>query len=84
MYKKYVLDPASKIPVSEREMLFRITGFNGCIGSNDATRIPILRYPQWASNTHKGFNLNFPARTYNVTVAHSRRIIHNKSSKDME
>ena len=69
------LDPASHIPVSDREMLFRIAGFNGCIGSSDATHIPMLRSPQWESNTHKGLKLNFPTRTYNTTVDYSRRII---------
>ena len=75
LYKKHVLNPTKLIHVSNREKLFRLAGFNGCIGSSDATHIPMLRCPQWAQNTHKGFKLNFPARTYNVTVDHSRRIL---------
>ena len=35
----------------------------------------MLSCPLWASNSHKGFKLNLPARTYNVTVDHCRRIL---------
>ena len=73
--KKHIRDPTNLIHVSNREKLVRLAGFNGCIGSTDATHVPMLRCPQWAQNTHKGFKLNFPARTYNVIVDHSRRIL---------
>ena len=63
------------IHVKEREELYAIAGFNGCIGSTDATHVPMLSCPLWASNSHKGFKLNLPARTYNVTVDHCRRIL---------
>ena len=36
----------------------------------------MLKCSQWAANNNKGFKLNVPARTYNVTVDHSRRILH--------
>ena len=75
LYKKYVLDPVQMIHVKEREELYAIAGFNGCIGSTDATHVPMLSCPLWASNSHKGFKLNLPARTYNVTVDHCRRIL---------
>ena len=61
--------------VHEQESIFGQAGFNGCIGSSDATHIPMLKCPQWAHNNHKGFKLSVPARTYNVTVDHSRRIL---------
>ena len=35
----------------------------------------MLRCPHWAHNSHKGFKLSVPARTYNVTCDHSRRIL---------
>ena len=75
LYKKYVSDPAIDIDVSEREKLFKLAGFDGCIGSCDATHIPMVRCAHWAQNLHKGYKLNFPARTYNVTCDHSRRIL---------
>ena len=35
----------------------------------------MLKCSQWAYNTHNGFKFNVPARTDNVTVDHSRRIL---------
>ena len=75
MYKKYVIDPGNNIDLNEREKIFRLAGFNGCIGSTDATHIPMLRCPQWTQNSHRGYKLSIPARTYNVTVDHCRRVL---------
>ena len=75
LYQKWVLEPNWTRKVSDQEKMFAMAGFNGCIGSSDATHIPMLKCPNWAQISHKGFKLNFPARTYNVTCDHSRRII---------
>ena len=75
LYKKWVLDTNTNIDIEKQESVFKMAGFDGCIGSSDGTHIPMLNCAQWASNVHKGFKLNVPARTYNVTVDHSRRII---------
>ena len=75
LYKKWVIDPLLETPINERESIFRLAGFNGCIGSSDATHIPLLSCPYWAQNNHKGFKLSHPARTYNVTVDHTKRIL---------
>jgi len=72
LYKKWVTDPLLEISISERESVFCLAGFNGCIGSCDATHIPMLSCPFWAQNNHKGFKLKYPARTCNVTVDHTR------------
>ena len=52
-----------------------MASFDGCVGSSVGTHIPVLKFSQWANNIHKGFKLNVTARTYNVTVDHSRRIL---------
>ena len=75
LYQKWVLEPNWTRKVSDQEKMFALAGFNGCIGSSDATHIPMLKCPHWAKISHKGFKLNFPARTYNVTCDNSRRII---------
>lgn len=75
MYKRYVIDPTINTHVSEHHKVFDLAGFTGCIGSSDATHVPMLKCPHWATNNHKGFKLNVPGRTYNVTVNHSRRIL---------
>ena len=71
LYRKWVLEPTRETHVSNQEQLFRAAGFNGCIGSVDATHVPMLSCPHWASNIHKGFKLHIPARSYNITVDHS-------------
>ena len=75
MYKKFVLDVSESINVANHEQLFAAAGMNGCIGSGDATNISMLNCPSWASISHKGFKLNLPARTYNLTVTHSKIIL---------
>ena len=75
LYKKWVLDPNLNTDIREQESVFKMAGFDGCIGLSDGTHIPMLKCSQWASNSHKGFKLNVPARTNNVTVDHSRRIL---------
>ena len=75
MYKKYVIDVAESINLKNNEHLFSIAGMNGCVGSGDATHVSMLNCPSWASISHKGFKLNLPARTYNLTVTHSKIIL---------
>ena len=61
--------------MKELTKLFTQAGFNNCIGSTDATHIPMLKCSVWAHNIHKGVKLTVPCRTYNLTVTHSRQII---------
>ena len=75
LYKKYVLDLSLNGMVAKHERLFNLAGFNGCIGSTDATHIGMLNCAAWAHILHKGFKLCIPSRTYNMTVAHTRQIL---------
>ena len=61
--------------VSTHESLFQIAGFNGCIGSADATHVIMLNRSSWASLSHKGLKLNLPACSYNITVNHWKQIL---------
>ena len=76
LFKKWVIDARINRQLTEQQSIFAQAGFNGCVGSSDGTHVPMLKCTQWASNSNKGFKLNVPARTYNVTVDHSRRILH--------
>ena len=71
MYKRWVIDNNLNTDAKEQESIFELSEFYRCIGSSDGTHILILKYLQWAKTIHKGFKLNVPARTYNVTVDHS-------------
>ena len=75
LYNKWVIEPAINRNTSDQERLFRMAGFNGCIGSSDATHVGMLSCPAWTHNMHKGYKLNISSRTYNVTVDHSRKIL---------
>lgn len=75
LYEKYIVNPASKLDVSAFEKVFAIAGFNGCIGSSDATHVGMLQCPSWALINHKGHKLAIPSRNYNATVTHSRQVL---------
>ena len=75
LYKKYVVDPATKEDVSMFERVFALAGFNGCIGSTDGTHVGMLQCPSWASISHTGYKLAIPSRNYNATVTHSHQIL---------
>ena len=74
LYRKWVIDPSLNKKISDQEKLFRLAGFNGCIGSSDATHVGMLSCAAWAQVLNKGYKLNMPSRTYNITVDHSRLI----------
>ena len=75
LYEKYVLTPLKTMDVSRIEKLFRIAGFNGCMGSSDGTHVGLLSCPTWAFHNHKGFKLAVPSRNYNATVTHWKQIM---------
>ena len=75
LFKRYVTDAAKSLSMNELTSLFMQAGFNGCIGSTDATHVPMLKCAAWAHNIHNGSKLHLPSRTYNVTVTHSRQIL---------
>ena len=75
MFKKYALDIADSMDLSKHENLFSMAEMNGYFGSGDATHIMMLNCPSWATNSNKGFKLNLPARTYNITVTHTKIIL---------
>ena len=75
LYNKYVVQPASDLDVTAFEKVFALAGFNGCIGSSDATHVGLLQCPSWALINHKGHKMAIPSRNYNATVTHSRQIL---------
>ena len=75
LYKKYVIDPATKSEISMFEKIFALAGFNGAIGSSDGTHVGMIQCPSWASIGHCGHKLAIPSRNYNATVTHSHQIL---------
>lgn len=68
-------DAAKSLTMNKLTNLFMQAGFNGCIGSTNATHVPMLKCAAWAHKIHNGSKMHHPSRTYNVTVSHSRQII---------
>jgi hypothetical protein len=58
------------------EKEYRDAGFPGCIGSTDATHIPLERVSCGIRQGHLGYKMSCTARTYNLTVNHRRQILH--------
>ena len=75
LHEKYVLHSLKTMDLSHVEKLFRICGFNECMGSSDATQIGLLSCPSWTFNNHKGFTLAVTLRNYNATATHWRQIM---------
>ena len=74
-YLHHVTDASQLTDSAKFEKLFAAAGFNGCIGSTDATHIGMLCCANWAAHNHLGHKLSVPSRTYNATVTHWRQII---------
>lgn len=76
LYNMYVKMPESIEELRECEHAYRIAGFPGCIGSCDATHIPLDKVAFSLRQAHLGFKNSVTTRTYNLTVNHKRKILH--------
>ena len=75
LYPMYVSMPQSIEELRQCEHVYRIAGFPGCIGSTDATHIPLDKVAFWLRRANRGFKMSCTTRTYNLTVNHKRRIL---------
>ena len=76
MFAKYVRMPTSLEEIRECEHAYRMAGFPGCIGSTDATHIPLDKVSFTIRQNHLGYKMSGTTRTYNLTVNHKREILH--------
>lgn len=74
-YPKYVIEPSSKEEIEDAMAEFSEAGFNGCIGSADATHIIMEKCSARLKNQHTGGKLSQSARAFQITVNHRRRIL---------
>ena len=70
--------PHSAADLRNCEYEYAVAGFPGCIGSTDATHIPLDKVTASFRQAHLGYKLGSDAttRTYNLTVNHRRQILH--------
>jgi hypothetical protein len=58
------------------EKEYSAAGFPGCVGSTDATHIPLEKLSIGLRQGHLGYKMSSTARTYNLTINHRRQILH--------
>ncbi|KAI2513545.1 Plant transposon protein [Fragilaria crotonensis] len=70
--------PQSTADLRSCESEYAVAGFPGCIGSTDATHIPLDKVTAAFRQAHIGYKMGSDAttRTYNLTVNHRRQILH--------
>jgi hypothetical protein len=76
LYKTYVIAPSTYDEAQAHMKEMSEAGFDGCVGSVDATHVCMFRCPYGRANQHRGHKESLPARTYNIVVNHRRRILH--------
>lgn len=75
LFDEWVNPPDSTVDLMNHTAEYSCAGFNGCIGSVDATHVAMERCSHWLWQSNKGFKLNAPSRTYNIVVNHRRKIL---------
>lgn len=76
LYPKFVTMPSTIEELRDCEAEYRSAGFPGCIGSTDATHIPLEKVSFGLRQAHLGYKMSVTTRTYNLTVNHRRKILH--------
>jgi len=71
--------PQTVEELQDCENEYDIAGFPGCIGSTDATHIPLEKVCVSLRQAHLGFKSKSTMRTYNLTCNHRRKILHTTS-----
>ena len=79
LYPMYVSVPQTVEELQDCENEYNIAGFPGCIGSTDATHIPLEKVCVSLRQAHLGFKSKSTMRTYNLTCNHRRKILHTTS-----
>jgi Plant transposon protein len=79
LYEKFVCFPTNALQVHDCTDMMESAGFHGCVASTDATHVTMMRCPVSRSNEHRGHKESLPARTYNISVNHKRKILHTTS-----
>jgi hypothetical protein len=80
LYRTYVYMPQMVEELKDCENENNIAGFPGCIGSTDATHIPLEKVCVSLRQAHLGFKSKRTMRTYYyLTCNHRRKILHTTS-----
>jgi hypothetical protein len=72
LYNTYVRMLDSVSEVMECKEAYRIAGLPGCIGSSDATHVPLKKVRYSFRHANLGFKSKATTRTYNIVANHKR------------
>ena len=76
LYPRYVRFPTTAEEYKPHQEEFTEGGLHGAGFSTDATNVLLWRCSHNLKQAHVGFKNSHPARTYNLTCNHRRRILH--------
>lgn len=75
LFPKYVVEPTTAEEIEDAISEFKEAGFDGCIGSADATHVIMEKCTARLKNQHLGGKMPHTARAFEITVNHRRRIL---------
>lgn len=75
LFDQYVKFPKTKEEIQDACHEFSMAGFDGCVGSADATHVVLEKCQANLKQNHKGFKSSHTTRAYNIIVNHRRRIL---------
>ncbi len=75
LYPRYVRAPVSADDCATHMVEFYLAGFNGCVGSSDATHISLEKCSYRLRQNNLGGKSKLTTRMFNLTVNHRRRIL---------
>jgi DDE superfamily endonuclease len=76
LYKEFVKMPTNAEEYEKSRRQYDIGGLTGAGFSTDATNVVMWRCSHNLRQANMGFKQSHPARTYNLTCNHNRRILH--------
>jgi hypothetical protein len=74
-YQMYVTVPLTVDECETHVHEFKMAGFNGCMGSSDATHIAVEKCSYRLRNAHLGAKQHLTVRSFNLTANHRRKIL---------
>lgn len=76
LFHEYVKMPTTAEDYHRSQLQYDIGGLTGCGFSTDATNVVMWRCSHNLKQANIGFKQSHPARTYNLTTNHTRRILY--------
>jgi hypothetical protein len=83
LFSEFVKMPTTAEEYKRSQKQYDIGGLTGCGFSTDATNVVMWRCSHNLKQANTGFKQTHPARTYNLTTNHNRRILHTTKGRPL-